>query len=101
MDNDRFYAVISKLTEYLKSRSLKHIRDPRSLQKLAKEIVQSVDRAGAVWDKWEGRREEIAKAAACCWTRDQPLAAAAQIDVLVAVDLVHVFPDLGKAETGD
>jgi hypothetical protein len=34
-------------------------------------------------------------------TRDRPLAAAAQIDVLVAVDLVHVFPDLGKAETGD
>jgi hypothetical protein len=34
-------------------------------------------------------------------TRDRPLAAAAQIDVLVAIDLVHVFPDLGKAETGD
>lgn len=67
MDNDRFYAVISKLTEYLKSPSLRHIRDPRSLQKLAKEIIQSVDRAGAVWGKWEGRREEIAKAAACCW----------------------------------
>lgn len=67
MDNDRFYAVISKLADYVKSPSLRHIRDPHSLQKLAKEIIQSVDRAGAVWGKWEGRREEIAKAAACCW----------------------------------
>jgi hypothetical protein len=33
-------------------------------------------------------------------SRDQPLAAAAQIDVLDAVDLVRMFPDLGKAETG-
>jgi hypothetical protein len=67
MDNDRFYAVISILADFVKSPSLRHIRDPRSLQKLAREIVQSVDRAGAVWGKWEGRREEIAKAAACCW----------------------------------
>jgi len=66
MDNDRFYAVISKLADYVKSLSLRHIRDSHSLQKLA-EIIQSVDRAGDVWGKWEGRREEIAKAAACCW----------------------------------
>ena len=67
MDNDRFYAVISIIADYVKSLSLRHIRDPRSLQTLAKEIIQSVDRTGAVWGKWEGRREEIAKAAACCW----------------------------------
>jgi hypothetical protein len=47
MDNDRFYAVISKIADYVKSPSLRHIRDPRNLQKLAKEIIQSVDRAEA------------------------------------------------------
>lgn len=51
MDNDRFYAVISKLPDYVKSPSLRHIRDAHSLQKFAKEIIQSVDRAGAVWGK--------------------------------------------------
>jgi hypothetical protein len=67
MDNDRFHAVISILADYVKSPSFRHIRDSRNLQKLAREIIQSVDRTGAVWGKWEGRREEVAKAAACCW----------------------------------
>jgi hypothetical protein len=47
MENDRFYAVISKIADYIKSPSLRHIRDPRNFQKLAKEIIQSVDRAEA------------------------------------------------------
>jgi hypothetical protein len=67
VDNDRFYAVTSKLVDYVKSPSLRHIRDPHSLQKLAKEIVQSLDRVGSVWSKWEGPKEEFAKAASCCW----------------------------------
>ena len=54
MENDRLYAVASKLTEYVKSPSLRHIRDPHVLQKLAKEIVQAVDRASSVWEKWKG-----------------------------------------------
>jgi hypothetical protein len=49
------------------------IRDPHSLQKLAREIIQSVDRAGAVWGKWEGQREVIAKAAARCWIPTEDL----------------------------
>ena len=72
MDSDRFYAVISKLADYAKSPSLRHIRD-HSLQKLAREIVQSLDRAGSVWSKWEGDRESIAKAAACCWIPTEDL----------------------------
>jgi len=67
MENDRLYAVASKLSDYVKSPSLRHIRDPHSIQKLAKEIVQAVDRASSVWEKWEGPREELAKAAAPCW----------------------------------
>ena len=67
MENDRLYAVTSKLIHYLKSPSLRHIRDPRSLQELAKEIVQAVDRASPLWGKWEGSREELAKATAPRW----------------------------------
>ena len=67
MDSDRHYAVLSKLVDYTKSPSLSHLRNPYQLQKLAREIVQIVDRAGSVWTKWEGLREDLAKAAAPCW----------------------------------
>lgn len=67
MDNDRLYIVISKLSDYVKSPSLRHIRDHHSLHRLAQEIVRAVDRAGSVWSKWEGAREDIIKAAAPCW----------------------------------
>lgn len=67
MESDRLYAVISALAEYVRSPSLRHIRDPRNLQKLARDLVQIVDRAGSIWSKWEGKREDLAKAAASCW----------------------------------
>lgn len=67
MDHDRLYAVTAKLTDYVKSPSLRHLRDPHNLHKLAKDIVQAIDRAGSIWTKWEGRREDVAKAAAPCW----------------------------------
>lgn len=67
MDNDRINAVVHRLADYVKSPSLRHIRDPHSLYKLAKDVVLTVDRAGSIWGKWEGSREEIAKAAAPCW----------------------------------
>src|SRR5689334_23107833 len=67
MDSDRLYAVTSKLFEYVKSPSLRHIRDAGNVQKLAQEIVQAVDRASAIWRKWDGPREEVAKSAAPCW----------------------------------
>ena len=51
----------------MKSPSLRHLRDPHSVHKLAREIVNAIDRAGSIWSKWEGEREELAKAAAPCW----------------------------------
>jgi hypothetical protein len=47
MDSERIYAVTSMLFEYVKSPSLKHLRDPHSVQKLAREIVTAVDRASS------------------------------------------------------
>jgi hypothetical protein len=66
MDSDKLHGVISTLADYASSPSLRHIRNPHSLQKLAREIVKTLDRASSVWSKWEGDREAIAKAAACC-----------------------------------
>jgi len=67
MDADRQYAVTSKLFDYVKSPSLRHLRDPNSIHKLAREIVQVLDSSSSVWKKWDGPREEVAKAAAPCW----------------------------------
>lgn len=65
----------SKLADYVKSPSLRHIRDPHQLQKLAREIVQAVDQAGAVWSKWERAREDVIKVAAQCWIPAEDLRA--------------------------
>jgi hypothetical protein len=67
MDADRQYAVASLLFDYMKSPSLRHLRDPQSVRKLAREIVTALDGASSVWKKWETRREEVAQAAAPCW----------------------------------
>lgn len=67
MDADRQYAVVSLLFDYLRSPSLRHLRDPHSVQKLARDIVAAVDRANSIWAKWKSDREQIAKAAAPCW----------------------------------
>lgn len=67
MDADRQYAVASLLFDYVKSPSLRHLRDPHSVHKLARDIVTAIDRASSVWKKWETQREEVAKAAASCW----------------------------------
>lgn len=67
MDSARQYAVASLLFDYMKSPSLRHLRDAHSVQKLAREIVNAVDRANSIWTKWESDREQITKAAAPCW----------------------------------
>lgn len=55
------------LFDFVKSPSLRHLRDPHSINKLARDIVNALDRASSVWKKWEAGREEIANAAAPCW----------------------------------
>jgi uncharacterized small protein (DUF1192 family) len=67
MHTDRHYAVYSILTNYVRSPSLRHLREPHSLQRVTQEIVQALDRASSVWHKWDGPREDVAKAAVPCW----------------------------------
>lgn len=67
MESDRIWAIKSRLLEYVKSPSLRHIRDPLSINKLAKEILISLDHASSIWRKWDGLREDVIKNAASCW----------------------------------
>ena len=67
MSPDRQYAGASILFDYLKSLSLRHLRDPHSVHKVPREIVKALDGASSVWKKWETPREEVAHAAAPCW----------------------------------
>ena len=67
MQGDRHHALLSRLADYVRSPSLRHIRDPRNLQKLAEELVRAIDSSNVVWTKWNSQREDLAKAAAPCW----------------------------------
>jgi len=67
IDDDRVWEVRRILDDYLKSPSLKHIRDPHSVLCVAKAIVKRLDRRNGVWQKWEGEREALLKAAVGCW----------------------------------
>jgi hypothetical protein len=67
VDDERRYIVARKILEHVASPSLRHIRDSTVIGRLAKEIVEAVDRSGSPWTKWTGTREAIAKAAATLW----------------------------------
>jgi hypothetical protein len=67
MNDDRIWTVKELLFDYVKSPSLKHIRDPHSVSKLAQEIVRRLDRGNSIWQKWNGERELLLKPAVGCW----------------------------------
>lgn len=62
------------LSEYVRSPSLRHIRDSYALARLASEIVGKLNRGSSAWLKWSASREEVVKAAAPCWLPVQSLA---------------------------
>ena len=66
-EDQRIWAVKQLLFDYVKSPSLRHIRDPHSLGKLALEIVRRIDRGNSIWKKWDGQREGLLNSAAGCW----------------------------------
>jgi hypothetical protein len=67
LNDDRIDTIRHLINEHNKSPSLRHIRDPYAISKLASDIVRSLDRSAKVWQKWEGAREHLARAAAPCW----------------------------------
>lgn len=66
-EDERVWGVKELLCEYVRSPSLRHIRDPNSLNKLAHEIVKRVDQGNSIWRKWDGQREVLLKSAVPCW----------------------------------
>jgi hypothetical protein len=66
-EDERIWTVKELLFDYVKSPSLRHIRDPHSVIKLAQEIVRRIDRGNSIWRKWDGQREVLLKSAVGCW----------------------------------
>jgi hypothetical protein len=66
-EDERIWAVKQLLFDFVKSPSLRHIRDPYSLNKLAHEIVGRINRGNSIWGKWDGQREVLLKSALGCW----------------------------------
>lgn len=65
--DQRTSTVQHLLADYVRSPSLRHIREPRSLAKLALEIVTKLDQDSSLWKKWEGPREALLASALDCW----------------------------------
>jgi len=66
-EDERVGIVRALLFEYLESPSLRHIRDPRSVVRLAERIIEKLDRGQSIWKKWDARRETIVRAVMSCW----------------------------------
>ncbi len=66
-EDERIWVVKEILFDYVKSPSLRHIRDPHSVVKLAQEIVRRIDRGTSIWRKWNDPRELLLKSALRCW----------------------------------
>ncbi|NYT40772.1 hypothetical protein HZY97_08395 [Sphingomonas sp. R-74633] len=67
LEDDRVQAVKQLLFEHVKSPSLRHIKDPYVLIKLAQQIVNKLDRGNSMWTKWSGLRDQLAQSAVPCW----------------------------------
>jgi hypothetical protein len=74
-DNDRIQAVRHLIFDFVRSPSLRHLRDTHSVDRLSRQIIQSIDREPSVWRKWEGQREGVIRAASCCWVPSEDLRA--------------------------
>lgn len=67
VDDYRVDVVKRMLFEHMKSPSLRHIKDPYMVIKLAQDIVKLLDRGNSAWTKWTGPREQLVKSATLCW----------------------------------
>lgn len=66
-DYERQSAVRRMLFRYLESPSLRHLRDPKQIDRLTEDILSAVDRIPSVWAKWDAARGELLKASAKTW----------------------------------
>jgi hypothetical protein len=74
-DYERQSAIRRLLFRHLESPSLRHIRDPKQIDRLTESILEAVDRSPSVWRKWDAAREELLKASAKTWVPIEDLRA--------------------------
>jgi hypothetical protein len=67
MYNRRSDIVERRIADYLRSPSLRQIRDPRSIARLSAEILRELDADLGIWRKWDGPRQELMSSAVECW----------------------------------
>jgi hypothetical protein len=65
--DERVSEIKALLFDHVRSPSLRHIRDPYSVARLAQEIAKRIDRGNSIWQKWDGQREVLARSAMPCW----------------------------------
>lgn len=73
VEEERLYSIRSLNFDYVKSPSLRHIRDPHFVAKLAKEILRAVDRGVGPWQKWDAAREAMLTTSATTWIPTEDL----------------------------
>lgn len=66
-DDQRVWSVKELLFACVRGPSLRHIRDPYSVSRLATDIVKTLDRGSSPWKKWDAQRELLLKSAIACW----------------------------------
>lgn len=65
---DKRVEVVSRLvSRHVSSPSLRHVRDPKMIHELARDIIREIDQEPTVWRKWDAQREALLKAASRCW----------------------------------
>ncbi|WP_404479310.1 hypothetical protein [Novosphingobium sp. BL-52-GroH] len=67
MNDDRLYRIARLVADYVRSPSLRHLRDPHFIQAISAKILKEIVHHNPTWTKWTKEREAIAKVAAFCW----------------------------------
>jgi hypothetical protein len=67
IDDNRICIIRDIISEYVKSPSLQHLRDPHSILSVAKDVVKQLDRGSGIWKKWEGERDVLLKMSLGSW----------------------------------
>ena len=75
-DDPRLRVIFDLLREYAGCPSLRHIRDPQQIQRLAQRILKRLDGAQDPWRKWPPARDKLIRKAADLWIPLEDLHAA-------------------------
>ena len=70
-EDDRLQAIKHLLFNYVRSPSLRHIRDPHAVIVLANEIMRVINDRNSVWRKWESFPSRLRNIDARVWPCDR------------------------------